>query len=304
MKGEKGFSLIEVMVAVGLMGVLGYVILQQTDMSSKQQNKASFNHQINMQTNAILKELSKGENCTASFQNLKFGTSASPTIVANIRKGITNYSATPPTVTAAENLFETRKANEVGVYIDSMHLITRASDNRDILRVTFASGDIDSARNVRKKKSGGVPSISKDFVLLTEKRANQTIERCYSEQSNILSTSCKTLPDGVWNPVTQKCEITGIVKKTDLLPLWTTPSGSISTVKTPPYKVGNVECRCSNKRCSRDSNCWCSLPACGSNASHTNIHRFDRRQSVVNKECILGADCTFQSQQAGWMIRP
>ena len=302
---ESGFSLIEIMVAVGLLGALGYVIMQQADMGSKQKVRADFNHLINTQTNAIQKDISKSENCTASFKGMRFGTPLVPTTVTSIFPGIVNNATTPPTVTRGPvPLYEVRKRNESGIYIESMSLLRRAGDNKEVLRINFGSGDVSNAGVVRAKKVAGKNSAIKDFVILTEKTPAGVIDSCYGEQANTLSTACLSMPGGVWNSVTKKCELNDLVTRDDLIQLWSTPSGGLSSTKPAATNVKDVECRCSNKRCSRDSGCWCNVPACPAGSTATGHRRFDRRQGIANKECILGAQCMFQSQPAGWMVKP
>jgi type II secretory pathway pseudopilin PulG len=304
-QNESGFSLVEIMVAVGLLGALGYVVMQQADMGAKQKVRADFNHLINTQTNAIQADLSKSANCTASFKGLRFGTNAAPTAVNTIYSGIEDLTTTPPTVTRGPvPLYEVKKRNEIGIYIESMGLMRRAGDNKEVLRVTYASGDVDTSRNVRKKNVAGKNSAIKDFVIMTEKNPLGVIQGCYGEQANTLSTACLSMPGGVWNPITKKCELNGLVKRDDLVQLWTTGSGGLSTVKPAPSNIKNVECRCSNKRCSRASSCWCTVPACPANSVASGHRRFDRQEGLMNKECILGAQCMFQPQPAGWMVKP
>jgi prepilin-type N-terminal cleavage/methylation domain-containing protein len=306
---ESGFSLIEIMVAVGLLGALGYVIMQQADMGSKQKVRADFNHLINTQTNAIQKEISKSENCTASFKGLRFGTPAAPTNVNAIYSGVVNNSTTPPTVTRGPvPLYEVNKRNESGIFIESMALLIRG-DNKEVLRVKFGSGDVSNTGVVRKKNVPGKNSAIKDFVVMTEKMntgagIGTIIDTCYGEQANSLKTACTSMPGGAWNSVTKKCELNDLVTRDDLIQLWSTPSGGLSSTKPAATNVKDVECRCSNKRCSRASGCWCNVPACPAGSTATGHRRFDRRQGIANKECILGAQCMFQSQPAGWMVKP
>ena len=300
---QRGFSLVETMVAVGLTAGLGYILMQQSDMSNKQQQKANFNSLVNSEAVVAQKVLSRSENCTASLRNLKFGTTVAPTIVTEVRKGIANLATTPPTITSGELILKTQAPNASGVYIESMHLITRPGDNKDVLRVTYVSGDISGGVVRNRAKGLGSSRIPKDFVMMTQKRADGTIESCYSEASNLLATSCSTMPDGQWNATTQKCTINGIVKRSDLIQLWQTKDGTLTMNKPADAKNGEVTCQKSSKRCSRTNN-DCSLPACPPNHYRSGEWEWDRKQSTWDYACMKSANCMYQAQPAGWMVKP
>ena len=70
---QRGFSMVEVMVAMGLLGVLGYGLMKFTETSGLQQQKMTFNQGLNSFTNSIQTELAKKENCSASLMNLASG---------------------------------------------------------------------------------------------------------------------------------------------------------------------------------------------------------------------------------------
>lgn len=300
---QGGFGLMEVMVSVGLTGVLSYIVMQQTDMSSKQQAKANYNQALNTLTSSIQAELAKSENCTATLRNMAYGTMASPTVVSVIRKGIVNTVTTPPTITNGPVLFQTRKRGSVGIYIDEMGLMKRPLDNKKVLRVHFRPGDISGAGVIKDKAQllGG-KSISKDFLISATDNGT-LIQSCQSESTNLLSSACASLPGGVWNDTTKKCEISGIVTDADLIPLWNLSSGGISPIKPADVANGEVTCQKSSKRCSRSGG-DCSLPACPANHYQGAAWEWDRQQSAWDKACMKSAKCMFRATQAGWMVKP
>lgn len=299
---QKGFSLVEVMVAVGLTAVLGYVLMQQSDMSKKQQMKASFNNLVSTQAAAIQKELTKSENCTASFRDLKFGTQNNPTVITDIRRGIADMTQTPPVINPGQSIFKINQAGASGIYIESMHLIQRPGDNKDVLRVTFVSGDVVGTQVRERERGYGASKIPKDFFIMTQKRDDQTIASCYSESVNHLATACLTLPGGVWDGTTQKCTITGIVKRSDLVQLWRTKDGTLAITRPADVENGEVTCQKSSKRCSR-TNMDCTLPACPPNHYYGRIWEWDRKQSMWDKACMKSGKCMYSSQPGGWMVK-
>ena len=300
---NKGFSLVETMVAVGLTAGLGYILMQQSDMSKKQQIKSDFNNLVNSQSAAIQKELSKSENCTASFRDLKFGTTAAPTNITEIKKGLVDLSTTPPTITGGATVFRTRQVGSSALYIDTMQLITRPGDNKDVLRINFVNGDVTASGTRARAKGYGASIIPKDFFIMTQKKADGTIVSCYSETTNLLATACLTMPGGVWNSATQKCDISGIVKRSDLVQLWLTKDGTITMNKPADAPNGEVTCQKSGKRCSR-TGLDCTLPGCPPNHYHSGAWEWDRKQSTWDYACMKSANCMYQSQPAGWMVKP
>jgi hypothetical protein len=297
---QAGFGLMEVMVSVGLTGVLSYIVMQQTDMSSKQQAKASYNQALNSLTTSIQAELAKSENCTMSLINMAYGTMDSPTVVTSIKKGIVN----PVTnvITYGGVLFSTRKRGSVGIYIDQMGLIKRPLDNKKVLRVHFKPGDISATGVIKEKAQLGGKNISKDFLISATDNFS-VIQSCQSESTNLLSSSCASLPGGVWNDTLKKCEISGIVTDSDLIPLWNLPTGGISPIKPADVPNGQVTCQKSSKRCSRSSG-DCTLPACPANHYYGTPWEWDRKQSTWDYACMKSAKCMFTSTQAGWMVKP
>lgn len=300
---SKGFSLVETMVAVGLTAGIGYMVMTQSEMSKKQQIKSDFNGLVNSQVSAIQKELSKSENCTATFQGLQFGTSASPVSINEISKGIVNTTTTPPTVTKGDVLFRVKQPGAVGLYIDSMHMLRRSGDNKDVLRVMFVNGDVAGTATRQRSKGYGASVIPKDFIIMTQKNAANVVQTCFSESTNLLSTACASMPGGVWNPTTQKCDISGIVKRSDLVQLWLTKDGTLTMTKPADTANGQVTCQKSGKRCSR-TNADCSLPACPPNHYQSGAWEWDRKQSMWDYACMKSANCMYVAQPAGWMVKP
>jgi type II secretory pathway pseudopilin PulG len=298
---QHGFGLLEVMVSLGLTGVLAYIVMQQSEMSSKQQAKVVFNQALNTTMNSIQAELAKSENCTATLKNLSYGTIANPTEVLVIRKGIINTVTSPPSINDGPILFQKLQNGSTGVYIEKMDLIKRPLDNKKVLRVHFKPGDV-VAGEVRAKKQLGAQSISKDF-LISSSDTGLTVKSCQSESTNLLSSACASLPGGIWNDTTQKCEISGIITTANLLPLWNLAGGGIGTIKPADAINGKVTCQKSSKRCSR-TNADCSLPACPANHYQGTPWEWDRKQSTWDYACMKSANCMYQSTQAGWMVKP
>jgi prepilin-type N-terminal cleavage/methylation domain-containing protein len=303
---QSGFSLIEVMVSVGLMGALGYVMMNQSDMSAKQQAKASFNQQVNSLVSSVQNELSRSENCSATLSipiPLTYGTVTAPTVVNEIRRGRLDLTTTPPQVRDNGLLFKIRAENSNGVYIDSIHLIRRPGDNRKVLRLSLKPGSISATGEIREKDILGGDVFFKDILLSPRDNGGNTVLGCHTETSNLLASSCMAMPGGTWNETTQTCDTNDIVVRGDLVQLWLTKDGFVVATKPANVEDGEVTCQKSSKRCNRtDSDC--TLPACPPNHYQGPAWEWDRTQSTWDKACMKSAKCIYVSQPAGWMVKP
>lgn len=303
---ERGFSLVETMVSVGLAAGLGYVMMTQSEMSSKQQARAGFNQQVNSLTNSIQTELSRSENCTATLRTKTYGNELNPTLVTDIRRGRLDVTGASPVVLDNGSLFKVRAENSNGIYIDSIHLIKRTGDQRKFLRVTFKSGSISDAGVVREKDVLGGDAFSKDILLSTRDNPSNEVISCQSETTNLLAASCLSMPGGEWDNDAGTCVPTEVVTRDDLIPLWITQNGTISTIRPGNSQV-KIECKMSNKRCSRRGSDNCNLPACPPYYVKGGEWIEDVDESFgtgVNKKCMKYAYCNFSSPSAGFMVKP
>jgi type II secretory pathway pseudopilin PulG len=312
-RNEAGFGLLEVMIAVGLTGIIAYVVMQQSTISSKQQSKASFNEALNSLVTSMQKDLAKNENCSVSLAGKSFGTIDNPTYITEIKKGMMDVLP-PHDYKPGPVIYSVRQKGSTEVYIENMQLIRRPSDNKKVLRVFFKAGDPE-----RKEPNGkiierdfyGGKEVSRDFLIASEedKINTNTIVSCKSESSSQQETACYRFPGGVWNEELQKCDITGLVKKPELMQLWTLSNGGVGTLK-PPSQRKQVECRCDEKQCSRARKpCTCALPDCENSNWQYGVKRWtysrnEKQINFINEECMYAAHCEFNSQPAGWMVKP
>lgn len=302
---ERGFSLVETMVSVGLAAGLGYVMMTQSEMSSKQQARAAFSQQVNSLTNSIQTELSRSENCTVTLGSKTYGTELNPTLITEIRRGRLDVTSAPPEVRDNGLLFKVKAANSNGIYIDSIHLIKRTGDQRKVLRVTFKSGSISDAGVVREKDVLGGDAFSKDILLSTRDNPSDEVISCQSETTNLLAASCLSMPGGEWDDATQTCKPTKVVTRSDLVQLWLTKDGTITMNRPANAENGTLTCQKDSKRCSRTNN-NCTLPACPANHVPGSEWEWDRCQNSIcsDKACMKSAKCYYISQPAGWMVKP
>ncbi len=184
---QRGFSMVEVMVAMGMLGVLGYGLMKFTETSGLQQQKMTFNQGLNSFTNSIQTELAKKENCSASLMNL-----ASGAHINEIKEGKVDPS--PSNTTGAiipTGRILMKKHNPLdnsGLFIDDM-LYTQNQAGKDVLRVTFVAGSIDAAGNRKLKKLVGSSTLKRDFIINAIKDpSTNLIINCYSDFTNLANT--------------------------------------------------------------------------------------------------------------------
>ena len=308
---QDGLGLVQVMFAIAAVGGFTYAILQNNSVSNKQLAKASFDQHLETQVEEIQTELAKLENCTATLKDKIF--SASPATIPSIKKGVLDTSTVPPGVIVGPNIFNIKKPNSIGVYINSINILTRTEVDpldptrtwtNDVIRVQFNSGDVNNAGVARDRASGlGATQITRDFVIQSSKQSTGQVITCFSDSSNVVENSCESIPDTVWNPTTKRCEFPNAIPKSDLVQLWITKDGTIAYNKPADAPNGEVTCQKSGKRCSR-TGLDCTLPACPANHYHSGAWEWDRKQSTWDYACMKSANCMYMAQRAGWLVKP
>lgn len=312
--GQSGMGLIPVMAAIAGTGALTYFLIGQSDINSKTQSKANFDHSVDAQIQQIKTELADYVNCTASFADLRFGTVAAPTVLTSaqgIFKGTLG-----PTLTVIKSpipLYRLKAPNAIGAYIEKMSLLSRKDvifdsslntyvekDMRDVLRIEFVYGNLDGAGTVRPgPKASGATKISKDLIIVSEKAAGKIVT-CYFDETNSVQLACEKVLGSQWNESTKKCELPNAIYKSDLTPLWSMVTGAITTIKPADVANGRVSCKKSSKRCSR-TNADCNLPACPTNHYRSSPWEADEKEGLFNKKCMKYANCMYQAQPAGYI---
>jgi hypothetical protein len=327
--GQAGIGIIQVMIAISATAGLTYVMMQQSETTNKQQAKASHDQLLQTQVHEIQTEMAKLENCTATLKGLKFNPTPFP--VTSLKKGLFDPT-NPENIIVGPGIFSNKKSNSIGIYIQDMNILKRTEPDpafptdptkmvmRDVLRVTFARGDIDSSGNVRQRsKTLGASTKGFDFYIQSTKDPMGNVMTCFADNSNTVANTCNAITDAVWNAVTKKCEFPNAIPRTDLIPLYTLPDGGVGVTQPPPTLLtqtipifGTIEvklsCQCSGKRCSRAPNpCRCTVPSCPSGYIPVNFSNWNREQSGglgIDKACMYGANCQFVSKPVGYLVKP
>lgn len=193
---SKGFSLVEVLIAAGMLGVISLGVMKISENQTEVQKKAEVNFEINSISNVISQNLLNGDACGYT---LGVGNSiGSGTIIPEI-KSRNN--------TVLFNLTTPYGNNQVK--INSMilnNLVTSGTGPKygDVsLQVTFEK---------TSKVIHGNKIVIKSFPLKLELDASNNLIKCYSATENAIFSakvqSCASIK-GVFNSATDMCDLSG-----------------------------------------------------------------------------------------------
>lgn len=299
---QKGFSIVEITIGLALAAGLGLVLMRQTENSSKMQVKNNSNQVVNSAVNSIQTSLANQAICTKSLEGYGVGDQI-PALV-NAKIDPSDYSNI---IVDGTNIVDTTTIFPGDVKVENMQIIAHnecdpnsAPCFHDYLLVNFNLDPRD------RKKQFSAKIIGKRFRLQGLKNSAEKYISCYSEVSNLLETAmikaCESL-GGVFNPLTQKCEISDLIRRSDLVQLWKTNTGLLTPVQPSPTENGEVTCQKSDKRCSR-TNLDCNLPSCPPGHVQGPPWEWDRQQSALDKACMKSAKCMYISVPSGFMVKP
>ncbi len=198
-KRSKGFSLPEVMVAIGISSLVVVAAMNLTQMIAKSQNQLNKNTQISFWTNQVGVALSDENSCKTTFVgNVTYSVPATPYVPSGAINAI--YSGVGNPIISVND-------KKSGVEITSISFRTKEDTGTD------ASGRITSFITVRiifTATSAGVVSTQfKDIKFKASMEANNTtFYTCYADfsPSTFSETTCSYL-GGLYNSITQICQI-------------------------------------------------------------------------------------------------
>jgi Tfp pilus assembly protein PilE len=189
---EKGFTLVQTMISVGLAGLLAVVLLKSQESSFLSKTKAQDDQTLNEVIKKIQNALKDKATCSYSLQGKRSGDEVIQFTEAQINpNNFNNYIPKRLDNNPTQNLvlIQSNRPMAQDVLISKMTLVQ--VNNLDYLSVEF---DLDPKD--RKKTVGG-KTITKLFPLRVTKNAGATVS-CYSETDDLLTLSlnffCKWIP--------------------------------------------------------------------------------------------------------------
>lgn len=194
---QKGFSLVEVLIGLGLAGGISLILLQQQETATKIQTKSNANQTINSAVDLVQTALANKAVCSRSLDGRRVGDSI-PALVDAINNPA-DLSA-PALATGNPNHVSVGQVFPGNVRVESMRIVAEGAN--DFVEVNF------NPNPTRTKKIVGGANIAKRFPIRGEKDGAGRYRNCYSEAYNLVDTArqlaCQEL-GGNWSVPLKKC---------------------------------------------------------------------------------------------------
>lgn len=291
---HSGFSLVEALVGLSIAAGIGLVLMQQQESSSKMQAKNNANQIVESAANVVQSAISNRAVCSLSLKDKVVGQQVPALVDAVVDPSdYSSFIATgnPNHVTVGQEL-------PGGVIVEDMKIVTELG--KDYLSVTF------NLNPKGTKKMFGTTVVGKKFQLQGVK-SGAAYQSCHSELSNLVATACTTMPGGVWDAGTQKCDLGLVVKKAELVPVFTHPASGMMTFTQPYIEASKVTCQKNHKQCSRTSmDCTVNCPA---GQGYMSEREYDRCQAKVmgvctDEACMKEVTCGTPVPAIGFIVKP
>ncbi len=217
---QTGFSLVEVLVTVGILAGAGVMLMQQQDMTSKTKQKMNLDQEVDSFVNQIKRTLSEQQNCSVTLKDKKIGDTITRIKLGEmiISPGVaspdfgSNYPASYLDRPFYEKtIYETGKTyGNTQIKIKEMKLVevkdpVSGGNFIDAIQIKLTS----KAPPLKEEKE-----IHKNIYILGTKESGAYV-RCASESLGIIEQSmaqaCKSM-EAEFNPVTKRCELKNLPK--------------------------------------------------------------------------------------------
>lgn len=203
---QRGFSLVEAMVGLGIAGGIGLIVMQQQESSSKMQSKINSNQVVNSVANVVQTAISNRAICSYSLAGKGVGDSIPTLFDAEVSP--TNIDSF---VVVGPNLVETGQILPGNVQVKEMKIVSETG--KDYLSVVF------DMNPDKKKKMYGGQEVGRKFQIQGVKHpVTGKFVTCHSQMSNAITTSrqlaCADV-GGNWNGT--KCVLSTVAIYNDTL---------------------------------------------------------------------------------------
>lgn len=330
---QKGLSLVETLLAVGITGFLGLIISGQLKIASTDRFEANIRDEVAQSTMYIESLLEDPHTCSYTVAGINMGTIAgvgpAPRMGEGVggdfqlfRKAVPRPGWTPFSgglfYIGDVNLFKTESNFTPNVpplsdniVVERMQLLN--DGHKDFIRITMKPHD--RLLSFRNSTSTSKLSLSRDFFIKAEKTivaGNNRITRCSYDRPLVQQREMCAAQNGTWDEVNSRCVTKDMVQDPiDKKPIWIMPSGVITT-DPPLTHIGNISCRCNRKRCSRaPMPCTCALncnASFGTCSGQCRVMRTDNYDSdefwFINRKCMYRHYCGRPSSPEGYMVEP
>lgn len=229
----KGFSLAEVMIAIGILGAVSLGVMRLVRMQSDQQKKSETEFELNTVFTNLTQHLQNSESCRTTLSALgNITTNKNITQIKN-RNGSVIYEINKP--------YGGRNATSGPVVIEKMEILDTLLSPLTITPSVITAGNTGHGQLVLNitfrrdsKMVTGLKKISRTLPLSVELNSSYTVTKCFTAYENAtesaMAVACDSIK-GSFNPATDMCELTAFSfpsNVTDFLPP-DDPSMAIST---------------------------------------------------------------------------
>lgn len=300
LNSQAGFSIVQVLIAAGLMGGLALMMTKLGQNQAKMQRKAIEDQDLNQFVNTVQKHLLNHEACKNTFADID----------------TLNSNGDSQAVESIKN-FE-----GIEVYNDSDKQPSPRLNIIGMKAIRGADNELKFEIEIQKKSRGAQQSYGaknfKKFIELDALYSNGEVLKCYSQLDSAVSTSVLLAREEAcidigaqWNSTTKTCTLTDAFKKQliedglkqlNLVKLYEKSDGTLSKSKPGDYVS---KCKVSRKRCSRTSSHTCGR-SCNSGYSAGNWvgGRYNENEDPlgVNKKCMRKFMCNYTKPGIGSLV--
>lgn len=233
-----GFSLVEIMVAAGMLAAISVAVMNVMSNATKTQKKMSVDNTINEVASDIRNILRDELDCTEAFKNLPFPTPVGQTPNAN---RIVRYRRPPAagTPVTTYTIGDTIGSGADNAWITNMTLklpqVVDPTNGTAILVVSFSRFDqtklapltAEGKAKFKADRMYGSEIVPKEFKVNFFTQAG-TIRRCAADLADYQQQMCETALQGQWDAAAQKCRAIKIENA---------PGGRVQAIEADDLKV-------------------------------------------------------------------
>ncbi len=211
---ESGFSLAELMVAAGIVGVISVALTRIMTQATKTQRKVTADMTIN-ETNIHIRNILRNEaNCTAAFKDLSFTAGIKPNgnkVVQYNKAGAVVASYTIGDSIGQGSGGKVTLKNIVSEAPTSLVAPSGTTPGRGEITINFFYSRIDETRSAEaqaqlKKMTYGGQEVNKPIKIMVDYNSANKIIGCNADLSDYQEEMCTTGLQGQWDDVNDLCK--------------------------------------------------------------------------------------------------
>ncbi len=220
LKYQSGFSLVEVLVSVGILAGAGIMLMQQQDISTKTKQKMNLDQEVDSFVNQIKRTLSEQQNCSVTLKDKKIGDSITKIKLGEmiIDPGVASpdFGSSYP-ASYLDTPFYDKTIYEAGKDYGNTRIKIEGMKLVEVKNPVTGANFIDAIEIKLTSKAPPlleVKEFRKNIYILGTKE-NGAYVRCASESlgviEQLMAQACKSM-EAEFNPLTKRCELKNLPK--------------------------------------------------------------------------------------------